>query len=54
MVSVHVTLDGRHHGTDVAAAVAHRVREAHGVAHVTVQPEAPPAPLVQLRLPSKT
>jgi cobalt-zinc-cadmium efflux system protein len=53
MVSVHVTLDGRHHGTDVAAAVAHRVREAHGVAHVTVQPEAPPAKLVQLGLPSK-
>jgi cobalt-zinc-cadmium efflux system protein len=53
MVSVHVVLDGRHHGTEVAAAVARRVREAHGVAHVTVQPEAPSShALVPLCLPT--
>ena len=52
MVSVHVVLDGSHHGTDVAAAVAQRVREANGIAHVTVQPEAPePCGLVRLGLP---
>jgi len=53
MVSVHVVLDGRHHGTEVAAAVARRVRDAHGVAHVTVQPEAPSShALVPLCLPT--
>lgn len=41
MVSVHVVLDGEHHGTEVSASVAMRVREAHGIEHVTVQPEAP-------------
>jgi cobalt-zinc-cadmium efflux system protein len=40
-VSVHVVLDGVHHGTEVARAVGARIREAHGVEHVTVQPEAP-------------
>jgi cobalt-zinc-cadmium efflux system protein len=42
MITVHVVLDGHHHGTDVAARVNQRIHEAHGVAHVTVQPEAPP------------
>jgi cobalt-zinc-cadmium efflux system protein len=54
MVSVHVVLDGKHHGTDVAAAVAARVREATGVGHVTVQPEAPVGHgLVPLGLPGR-
>jgi cobalt-zinc-cadmium efflux system protein len=50
---VHVVLDGQHHGTDVAAAVAQRVRDEHHIEHVTVQPEAPlaAAVLVQLRTP---
>jgi len=54
MLSVHVVLDGRHHGTEVAAAVARRVGELHGIAHVTVQPEAPPPSeaLVPLGKPS--
>ena len=53
MVSVHVVLDGKHHGTEVAATVGDRVRAAHGVAHVTVQPEAPEQSiLVQLRFPT--
>jgi cobalt-zinc-cadmium efflux system protein len=42
-VTVHVVLDGAAHGTDVAQAVGARIRERFGIAHVTVQPEAPPA-----------
>jgi cobalt-zinc-cadmium efflux system protein len=42
LVTVHVVLDGTLHGTDVARDVAVRVREAHHIRHVTVQPEAPP------------
>ncbi len=41
VVTVHVVLDGALHGTDVARDVARAVRERHGIAHVTVQPEAP-------------
>jgi cobalt-zinc-cadmium efflux system protein len=41
MVTVHVELDGCHHGTEVALAVGERVRSAHGIGHTTVQPEAP-------------
>jgi cobalt-zinc-cadmium efflux system protein len=41
VVTVHVVLDGQRHGTDVARDVARRVRDEHGIAHVTVQPEAP-------------
>lgn len=40
VVTVHVVLDGLAHGTGVAAAVAARVAKAHGIQHVTVQPEA--------------
>ena len=54
MVSVHVVLDGTGHGTEVAAAVGERVRTAHGVAHVTVQPEPPVRTiLVPLGIPAK-
>ncbi len=41
-VTVHVVLDGAAHGTDVARQVGERIRVAHQVSHVTVQPEAPP------------
>ncbi len=52
MVSVHVILAGGHHGTDIAASVARRIRDAHRIDHVTVQPEAPGAEtLVSLGLP---
>jgi cobalt-zinc-cadmium efflux system protein len=44
IVTVHVVLDGSAHGTDVARDVGERVRIAHRVNHVTVQPEAPPLP----------
>ena len=47
-ITVHVILDGAHHGTEVAAAVCARLRCEHGVDHVTVQPEAPPPALVPL------
>lgn len=50
MVTVHVVLQQGHHGAEIAASVAARIREAHKIEHVTVQPEAPrdgPA-LVQL------
>jgi cobalt-zinc-cadmium efflux system protein len=54
MVTVHVVLAGGSHGTEVAAAVAQRVREAHGVEHVTVQPEAPlQSSLVPLGMPGR-
>jgi cobalt-zinc-cadmium efflux system protein len=36
-----VVLDGEAHGTDVSRDVGERVHEVHGLAHVTVQPEAP-------------
>jgi cobalt-zinc-cadmium efflux system protein len=42
VVTVHVVLDGTHHGTEVAFHVSARVRENHAITHVTVQPEAPP------------
>jgi cobalt-zinc-cadmium efflux system protein len=41
-VTVHVVLDGSAHGTEVARDVGDRIRKEHNVAHVTVQPEAPP------------
>jgi cobalt-zinc-cadmium efflux system protein len=43
IVTVHVVLDGAHHGTDVAREVGHRVRDRHQIDHVTVQPEPPAA-----------
>ncbi|HVQ30512.1 MAG TPA: cation diffusion facilitator family transporter [Vicinamibacteria bacterium] len=53
-VTVHVVLDGARHGTDVAREVARRVREGHGIAHVTVQPEAPAvAATLQLQRPAR-
>ena len=41
-VTVHVVLDGSAHGTDIARYVGERIRQAHNVTHVTVQPESPP------------
>ena len=50
-VTVHVVLDGSRHGTDVAMEVSTRIREGHGIDHVTVQPEPakPSETLVELR-----
>jgi cobalt-zinc-cadmium efflux system protein len=48
-VSVHVVLAPRCHGVEVSQRVRQRVESAHGIRHVTVQPEAPPpSALVQL------
>ena len=41
VVTVHVVLDGSHHGTEVALAVSERIKARHSIAHVTVQPEPP-------------
>jgi len=43
VVTVHVILDGTRHGTEVAMDVSRRIRDTHGIEHVTVQPEPPPA-----------
>jgi cobalt-zinc-cadmium efflux system protein len=43
VVTVHVVLDGTRHGTDVSQDVCERVRAAHGIPHVTAQPEPPRA-----------
>lgn len=52
MLTVHVVLQPPHHGTEVAAAVAARLRQAHDLDHVTVQPEAqvPAEVVVQLHV----
>jgi cobalt-zinc-cadmium efflux system protein len=44
-VTVHVVLDGTHHGTEVAREVSDRIRDRHHIDHVTVQPEAASAPV---------
>jgi cobalt-zinc-cadmium efflux system protein len=41
-LTAHVTLERGEHGTEVARRVADRLREAYGLSHVTIQPEAPP------------
>ena len=48
-VTVHVVLAPRFHGVEVSQRVCQRIETAHGIRHVTVQPEAPPPDvLVQL------
>lgn len=56
LVSVHVVLDGKAHGVEVARAVGSRLRDAHHIEHATVQPEGPNHDLVpasSLRKPTK-
>ena len=43
VVTVHVTLDGTRHGTDVSREVSERIRAEHGITHATVQAESPPS-----------
>lgn len=40
-LTVHVVITRGFHGTDVASAVGQKVRDSLGIAHSTVQPEAP-------------
>lgn len=51
VVTVHVVLEPGHHGVEVAERVASMVQTRFGVDHVTVQPEAPAASLVHVRIP---
>ncbi len=44
VVTVHVTLDGTRHGTDVSQDVCARIKARHGINHATVQPEPPNSP----------
>ena len=41
VVTVHVTLDGTRHGTDVSQDVCQRIHARHGIDHATVQAESP-------------
>lgn len=49
LLSAHVVLRAGAHGTDVARAVGVRLERLHGIAHATIQPEAPEHGLVELR-----
>jgi cobalt-zinc-cadmium efflux system protein len=40
-LTAHVVLERGSHGTDVCRAVADRLKAAHGLDHVTIQPESP-------------
>jgi cobalt-zinc-cadmium efflux system protein len=40
-LTAHVVLERGSHGTDVCRAVAERLKAAHGLDHVTIQPEPP-------------
>ena len=53
-VTAHVVLRGNLHGTDVVAAVARAIQQEHGIDHVTLQPEAPPPGLVNIRTARST
>jgi cobalt-zinc-cadmium efflux system protein len=49
MLTAHVVLKPGSHGTDVAKRVGERLRQQHGLDHVTIQPEPPPPDLIPLR-----
>lgn len=49
LLSAHVVLRPGAHGTDVARLVCDRLERLHGIHHATIQPEAPPHGLVELR-----
>lgn len=49
-VTAHVVLRGNRHGTEVVEETARAIRDKHGIDHVTLQPEAPPPGLVQIRV----
>jgi cobalt-zinc-cadmium efflux system protein len=51
MLTAHVVLGAGAHGTDVASRVGQRIRAAHAIDHVTIQPEAPAqTELMRIRL----
>lgn len=42
VLTVHIVIGQGYHGTDVVTAVSRKLREVHGLDHVTIQPEAAP------------
>ena len=50
MLTAHVVIERGQHGTHVAQHVGERIRDAHGIDHVTIQPEAPEGELVKIRM----
>jgi cobalt-zinc-cadmium efflux system protein len=50
MLTAHVVIEPGTHGTQVARHVGQRLRQNHGIDHVTIQPEPPDGALVTLRL----
>lgn len=53
MLTAHVVIERGTHGTQVARLVGDRLRQNHGIDHVTIQPEAPEGVLVELRVPKQ-
>jgi len=53
MLTAHVVHIQSAHGTDVAKRVGERLQAAHGLEHVTIQPEPPAPELVPLRIPGR-
>jgi cobalt-zinc-cadmium efflux system protein len=39
VLTVHLVLGAGHHGTEVVLAASRRIKERHGIDHVTIQPE---------------
>ncbi len=50
MLTAHVVIAPGEHGIEVARRVGQELRDKHGIEHVTIQPEAPEAALVELRI----
>jgi cobalt-zinc-cadmium efflux system protein len=50
MLTAHVVIEPGTHGTQVARHVGQRLRQNHGIDHVTIQPEPAEGALVTLRL----
>lgn len=42
VLTVHIVIGQGYHGTDVVSAVSRKLREVHGLDHVTIQPETAP------------
>ncbi len=53
MLTAHVVIEHGEHGTQVVRQVTERLKSAHGIAHVTIQPEPPEGKLVELRIPKR-
>lgn len=54
MLTAHVVIEEGTHGTQIAKHVGDRLRQQHGIDHVTIQPEPPEHRLFSLRVPKRT